>query len=37
MKKVIVLNENVKNFEMCKKYNCNYILIDDSYEVDIEL
>lgn len=32
-----VLNENVKNFEMCKKYNCNYILIDDSYEVDIEL
>ena len=32
-----VLHENVKNFEMCKKYNCNYILIDDSYQVDIEL
>ncbi len=32
-----VLHENMKNFEMCKKYHCNYILIDDSYQVDIEL
>lgn len=35
--KEILLRDNIKNFEMCKKHNCNYILIDDNYEVDIEL
>lgn len=29
--------ENVRNLHMCKKYNCNYILIDDEYEVSIDL
>ena len=23
--------------EMCRKYDCNYILIDDRYEVEIDL
>lgn len=32
-----VLEENVHNFEMCKKYGCNYILIDKAYCIDIEL
>lgn len=31
-----VLEENRYNFEMCKKYGCDYILIDDNYSVDIE-
>lgn len=29
--------ENRYNLKMCKKYGCDYILIDDSYCVDIEL
>lgn len=32
-----VLEENANNFEMCKKYGCNYILIDEYYCIDIEL
>lgn len=32
-----VLEENRYNFEMCKKYGCDYILIDGNYCVDIEL
>lgn len=32
-----VLEENVHNFEMCKRYGCNYILIDKAYCIDIEL
>lgn len=35
--KDIVLEENKHNFELCQKYKCNYILIDDCYQVDIEL
>lgn len=31
-----VLEENRQNLEMCKKYNCNYILIDEKYEVDLK-
>lgn len=31
------LRENVFNFEKCKEENCDYILIDDKYEVDIML
>ena len=27
--------ENRENWKMCKKYSCDYILIDDSYEVKI--
>lgn len=32
-----VMDDNAHNLEMCKKYNCNYILIDDDYHVDIKL
>lgn len=32
-----LLRDNEYNLEMCKKYKCNNILIDDNYEVDIEL
>lgn len=32
-----VLEENIHNFEMCKKYGCEYILIDEAYFIDVEL
>lgn len=32
-----VLEENARYLEMCRKYDCNYILIDDCYEVEIDL
>ena len=32
-----LLNDNAKNYEMCRKYGCNYILIDGEYRADIEL
>lgn len=32
-----ILTDNRKNLESCKKHNCNYILIDKDYQVDIEL
>lgn len=32
-----VLEENTYHFEMCKKYGCNYILIDKDYCIDIDL
>lgn len=35
--KEFALEENIHNLEMCKKYDCNYILINDNYCVDIEL
>ncbi|MDE6469713.1 MAG: ATP-binding protein [Eubacterium sp.] len=35
--KEMVLRDNLYNLEMCKKYDCNYILIDKNYNVDIEL
>lgn len=31
------LQDNARYFEMCRKYGCNYILIDDCYQVDIDL
>lgn len=30
-----MIDENVKNFEMCKKYHCHYLLIKDKYEVEL--
>jgi 2-phosphoglycerate kinase len=33
----MLLRENVFNLEKCKEANCDYILIDDKYEVDITL
>ena len=32
-----VLNDNAHYLKMCQKYNLNYILIDESYQVDIKL
>ena len=34
---VELIKDNKYNLEMCKKYNNRYILIDNSYPVDIEL
>ncbi|MDE6017041.1 MAG: adenylate kinase [Acetatifactor sp.] len=31
------LQDNAQALEMCKKYNANYLLIDDGYHVDLEL
>lgn len=35
--KASVLEDNRYYLEMCRKYDCNYILIDNEYRVDIEL
>lgn len=32
-----VLRDNLYTLEMCKKHNCQYIFIDDAYQVDIDL
>ena len=32
-----VLDDNAKVFKMAKQHNANYVLIDDKYEIDIEL
>lgn len=32
-----LIEENNYNFNMCRKYNLNYILIDETYQVDIDL
>lgn len=32
-----VLKDNERALEMCKKYGCNYILIDETYPADIDL
>ncbi|MDE6595015.1 MAG: AAA family ATPase [Oscillospiraceae bacterium] len=32
-----VLQENAQTLDMCKKYNANYLLIYDKYNVDLEL
>ena len=32
-----VLSDNAQTFELAKKHNANYVLIDDKYEIDINL
>lgn len=32
-----LIEENTKNLMLCKKHQCEYVLIDSYYEVDIEL
>ena len=32
----VALNDNAKNLELAKKNNVNFILIDESYDVDID-
>lgn len=34
-KKELLLRDNQISLKMCKKYDCDYILIDDEYKVDI--
>jgi len=31
------LEDNTYYLNMCEKYNCNYILIDDCYQVEANL
>ena len=33
----LVLEDNASFLEQCKKHNANYILIDDTYQIDIDL
>lgn len=33
----MMTKENAINLEMCKKHDCEYILIDENYEVNIKL
>ncbi|MFV0343375.1 MAG: adenylate kinase [Anaerocolumna sp.] len=35
--KDLLIKENLTNLELCKKYNCDYILIDEEYNVDINV
>ena len=35
--KELLLRDNQNTLEMCKKYGCDYILIDDEYRVDIDI
>lgn len=35
--KEMALAENLNNLELCQKNNCPYVLIDDCYNVDIEI
>ncbi|MGN0457453.1 MAG: hypothetical protein ACI4IL_00595 [Eubacterium sp.] len=32
-----LINDNKYNLEMCKKYGCQYILINDNYKTDIDI
>lgn len=34
--KEMLLKDNIYNLEMCRKHNCNYIMIEDTYNVDIQ-
>ena len=31
------IEENKYNLDMCKKYGYNYILIDDKYDIDLNI
>lgn len=31
-----VLEDNARSLEMCRKFGCNYILIDDCYQIDVD-
>ncbi|MBO0453410.1 AAA family ATPase [Candidatus Enterococcus murrayae] len=32
-----MIENNTRNLEMCKKYECDYILIDETYKIDLKL
>ena len=31
-----LIKDNVRNLELCKKYGCPYILIEDAYDISLE-
>lgn len=35
--KEVVLSDNRKVLELCKQHDCNYILIEDKYEINLSL
>lgn len=35
--KELLLRDNQRSLEMCKKYGCDYLFIDDQYNIDINL
>ncbi|WP_315115591.1 adenylate kinase [uncultured Clostridium sp.] len=35
--KEMLIEENLLNLNMCQKHKCNYVLIDEYYNIDIEL
>ncbi len=35
--KELLIQENEKNLTECKKYGCNYILIEDDYRISLDL
>ena len=35
--KEMLLRDNAEILEMCKKYNANYILIDEEYQIEVEV
>ena len=35
--KEFIIKENRYNFDMCKKYDCNYVLIDNNYPIEFFL
>ena len=35
--KEFLIKENRYNFDMCKKYDCNYVLIDNNYPIEFFL
>ena len=37
LSKAYLIEENRRNFQLCKKYKLNCILIDENYQVNIEL
>ena len=37
MEKEFLIKDNRYNFDMCKKYDCNYVLIDKNYPIEFFL
>lgn len=37
LRREALIRENLDNLELCQKYGCGYILIDNDYQVDIDL
>lgn len=35
--KADLISDNTRNLQLCKEYGLNYVLIDETYNADIEL